>query len=133
MAFGHQGTEILNGFKTIALKVFTANDEAFEANFESNKLMLESRLKEMEMTKYNPDNSAFFDFLPQYFGNFSFNDGIKDVQGKCFQKIRISSYKSTDGSVNLAMDFQDAISLFCTETFILATDSQYYSREILLS
>ena len=117
----------------MALKVFTANDDAFEANFEANKFMLESRLKEMEKTKYNPDNSVFFDILPQFFGNFSFNDGVKHVQGKCFQNIRIASYKSTEGNVNLAMDFQDAISLFCTETFILATDSQYYSREILLS
>ena len=64
-------------------------------------------------------------------GKFPFNETVH-INGTCFQDIKGHTYMSSDGSVTLNIDFQSKNSLLCGETFILADDSQYFVREVVL-
>merc|ERR1712038_1265357 len=76
LAFGNQGTNILRGFKQLALQLITPNDEDFEMNLNLNEINLNQLMQNMEKMRYAPDDSIFFDILPKYQGKFPFNETV---------------------------------------------------------
>ena len=60
-------------------------------------------------------------------------DSSLNFMGSCFKDIKaISEINGDNGQVEVKINLQDSESLLCTEAMIIATDSQYFVKDILI-
>ena len=118
---GFQGQDILDGFATVALRMMSTS----ESDFQRNSISLRK-------LRYDPDASNYFDLLPTYEGTLAL-DGSLDVVGSCFKQIKASAEILENGQVEVTFDLQESESLFCGEAIIVATDTEFFVKEWLLS
>ena len=88
--------------------------------------------KSLKKSRYDPDASKYFDLLPTYEGTLALNESVK-MAGSCFKDISTTAELLENGEVEVTFDQQDSESLFCGEAFIIATDTQFFVKEWLLS
>ena len=97
-----------------------------ELDFQRNFKSLTTNLK------YDPDVSSYFDLFPAYEGALNLNETFK-MSGACFQDITVHMWEQENGEVKVIFDLQESQSLFCTEALIIATDTQFFVKDFLLS
>ena len=97
-----------------------------ELDFQRNFKSLTTNLK------YDPDVSSYFDLFPAYEGALNLNETFK-MSGACFQDITVHMWMQENGEVKVIFDLQEGQSLFCTEALIIATDTQFFVKDFLIS
>ena len=116
-----QGQDILDGFAQIALRMMSTSESDFQRNSKS-----------LRKLKYDPDASNYFDLLPTYEGTLVL-DGSLNIIGSCFKQITATAEILENGQVEVTFDLQESESLFCGEAIIVATDTEFFVKEWLIS
>ena len=119
----YQGQDILQGLTEVGLRLMSSTELDFQRNFKS----LTTR-----NLRYDPDVSSYFDLLPTYEGALNLDQTFK-MSGACFQDISVHMWKQGNGEVKVIFDLQESQSLLCTEALIIATDTQYFVKDFLIS
>ena len=93
----------------------------------------EKTLANFEKLRYNPDQSSYFDLIPQYMGNVEYDALLLENVGNCFKKMTMTRQELENGQLELNINLQDSESLTCAEAMIIATDSQFFVKEFFIS
>ena len=92
----------------------------------------QKHFKSLKNLKYDPDSSSYFDLLPTYQGILGLDETLQ-TKGSCFQDITVVAELQDNGEVKVIFDLQDSQSLFCAEAIIIATDSEFFVKDFLIS